>query len=147
MVNVQVQYYDSLNTLVLFILLGIGADGLFVYFDAFRQSDMVPEHCVSLRTRMLYTVERAAQATLVTSFTTAASFLATYVSRMIPVAAFGLFAFTCMAMLYAASTLLFPPALVIWHTHFSLLPFGVCSKRCPCVDRVHVCACPHLPCQ
>eukprot|EP00892_Ulva_mutabilis_P009237 jgi/Ulvmu1/6686/UM030_0017.1 len=134
----RVQYYDSLNTLVLFILLGIGADGLFVYFDAFRQSDMTAEACATLRTRMLYTVERAAAATLVTSFTTAASFLATYVSRMIPVAAFGLFAFTCMVMLYTATTLLIPPALVVWHNHFSLLPFATCSKRCPCVDRTKV---------
>lgn len=136
--HLQVQYYDSLNTLVLFILLGIGADGLFVYFDAFRQSEMHPEHCATLRARITYTVERAAQATLVTSFTTASSFLATYVSRIIPVAAFGVFAFTCMVMLYLATTLLIPPALVIWHTNFALLPFGVCSKRCPCIDREDV---------
>lgn len=136
--GLQVQYYDSLNTLVLFILLGIGADGLFVYFDAFRQSEMHPEHCATLGSRITYTVERAAQATLVTSFTTAASFLSTYVSRMIPVAAFGVFAFTCMVMLYVATTLLIPPALVIWYRHFSLLPFGVCSKWCPCVDKENV---------
>lgn len=136
--RLQVQYYDSLNTLVLFILLGIGADGLFVYFDAFRQSEMHPEHCGTLRSRITYTVERAAQATLVTSFTTATSFLATYVSRIIPVAAFGVFAFTCMVMLYVATTLLIPPALIVWNNHFSMLPFGVCSKHCPCIDREDV---------
>lgn len=108
-IAVQVAYYDSLNTLVLFIMLGIGADTIFVYFDAFRQSDLLPEHCESRDTRLLYTVRRAASATLVTSLTTALAFLATSLSRLSPIAAFGIFAFTCMVVLYITSTLLIPP--------------------------------------
>ena len=105
----QVAYYDSLNTLVLFIMLGIGADTIFVYFDAFRQSELLPESCESRETRLLYTVRRAASATLVTSMTTALAFLATSLSRLVPIAAFGIFAFTCMVVLYITSTLLIPP--------------------------------------
>ena len=74
--RVQVEYYDSLNTLVLFIMLGIGADNVFVFFDALRQAEMLREHCADLRTRMLYTMQRSIKATMVTSSTTAACFLA-----------------------------------------------------------------------
>lgn len=77
----QVTYYESLNSLVLFIQLGIGADGMFVFFDFLRQSEMNPETCGTEATRFQYTVQRAARATLVTSFTTAVSFFATYISR------------------------------------------------------------------
>jgi predicted RND superfamily exporter protein len=103
---------------------------------------MHPQHCESLHTRILYTVHRSAKATFVTSLTTAACFLATSVSRMIPIAAFGIFACLCIVCLFVVNTLVMPPALIAWEGNFAHLPFGVCCSRCPCVDvdQVRPCA-------
>jgi hypothetical protein len=111
------------------------------YFDAMRQSELHPDQCESLQTRMQYTVHRSAKAALVTSLTTAAACLATSMSRVVPIAAFGIFACLCIVCLFAVNTLLMPPALIAWERNFASLPFGVCCSWCPCinVDQVRLC--------
>ena len=61
--------------LSLYIILAIGADDVFVFMDAWKQSYyMGPEINASLATRMAYVYRRAGLAMLITSFTTAFAF-------------------------------------------------------------------------
>ena len=61
----------QLHVLAIYLVLGIGADDLFVFYDAWLQSNHEPPHISgSDLTRMNYAYQRAAGAMLTTSFTT-----------------------------------------------------------------------------
>jgi len=69
-------FFPFLNLISLFLIMGIGADDIFVYVDAWKQSfTKLPESC-SLESRLTWTLRRAGGAMLVTTITTAVSFLA-----------------------------------------------------------------------
>ena len=82
----QVKYVGFMQFLVIFIILGVGADDVFVLVDAWKQSaDDVPRGEISeetLRRRMKYALTRTATAVFNTSFTTAMAFFATAISPM-----------------------------------------------------------------
>ena len=66
----------QLHVLVLFIDLGVGADDIFVFFDAWRQSAQMPPHIsASLTLRLQFALRRTASAVFNTSFTTAMAFI------------------------------------------------------------------------
>eukprot|EP00951_Prasinocladus_malaysianus_P047843 scaffold652177_cov33-Prasinocladus_malaysianus.AAC.1 len=50
--------------LVIFVTLGIGADDVFVFVDAFKQTEAVPAACGSLQKRLEHTLERASKVPL-----------------------------------------------------------------------------------
>lgn len=50
---------DMMLVLIIFVTLGIGADDVFVFMDAFQQSEAVPEACGSLLARIDYTMHRS----------------------------------------------------------------------------------------
>jgi predicted RND superfamily exporter protein len=81
--------------LSVFIVLGVGADDIFVLVDAWKQSLAFVPHQGSeeatRRMRLKYSMTRTAQAVFNTSFTTAAAFFATAVSPIMPIATFGIF--------------------------------------------------------
>ena len=82
----------TLNQLVIFIVLGIAADDIFVFCDAWRQSALIPSIANDLYRRMAYTFRRSFQAIMVTSSTTAIAFLSNALSEIRPIRAFGIFA-------------------------------------------------------
>jgi len=163
-VVLQISFFQTLHSLAIFIILGIGADNIFVFIDAVRNT---PPPCprkkhppntkcslqfeqaptadpvdyfqeaggkgdpqaalagddaaaaklakgakyASLTDRLAYTFRRAVRATAVTSGTTAAAFLATGVSEIMPIATFGYFAASLVVMAWILN-LAFLPALV-----------------------------------
>lgn len=54
----QIEYFDFIHILAVFLILGIGADDVFVVFDAWNQSKL--HHKTEYR-RFKYTVDRATQ--------------------------------------------------------------------------------------
>jgi hypothetical protein len=89
-----------LNFLSIFIILGIGADDIFIFVDAWKQSGLLfppPAECGNdpqaasearrehLAERLLWTYQRASWAMLVTSLTTGAAFLMNIISSVIPI--------------------------------------------------------------
>ena len=120
----QVTYYSPLNSLILFIVLGIAADDFFVFNDAWRQSATFKElRCIddddderkmkTLKKRMSYTFKRASKAMFVTSSTTCVAFLANYFSPIMPIKAFGIFAAIIIPVNYLMVCWIFP-ALIIF---------------------------------
>ena len=80
----QVKYFGLMQWLTIFIVLGVGADDIFVLVDAWKQSTIfVPDQGTyfdNLKMRLKYSMCRCAKAVFNTSFTTAAAFFATAVS-------------------------------------------------------------------
>lgn len=72
-----------------------------------------------LKKRMAYTMRRASKAILVTSSTTAFAFLATGFSTIMPISAFGYFAFVLVPMNYILVITIFPVQVVIYEKTFN----------------------------
>eukprot|EP01052_Picozoa_sp_SAG31_P033394 SAG31_NODE_3766_length_3902_cov_3.028399_1_plen_754_part_00 len=86
-----------------------------MFYDAWVQSaSMQTAISGSELARMGYTYKRAGRAMLTTSFTTAAAFLATGASDIMPIAAFGIFAALSVTMNYVLVMTVFPCLLIIW---------------------------------
>ena len=103
--------------LTVFIVLGVGADDVFVLVDAWKQSQaFVPDQGSDLDTlamRLKYSMVRTAQAVFNTSFTTAAAFFATAVSPIMPIATFGVFSAVVILMNFIFVLTLTPAAVII----------------------------------
>ena len=105
-VFLQITYFSPMQILAIFVILGIGADDVFVYSDAWHQSrtECPPRDGESegdvLRRRVAFAYARALQAIFNTSFTTAFAFLATSISPIMPLHTFGVFAAIAILMNY-----------------------------------------------
>ena len=79
--------------LVLYIVLAIGADDVFIWVDAYKQSAYEPDIIsTDLEARMSWAWKRASYAMLATSVTTCGAFLATAFSPLLELQSFGIFA-------------------------------------------------------
>ena len=102
----RVGIVGAMQILVVFIILGIGADDVFVYSDAWLQSaeDVEREFGEArdsyMQRRVAYAYARALEAIFNTSFTTAVAFFATATSKIMPISTFGIFAAICVLMNY-----------------------------------------------
>lgn len=104
------------NFTSVFVLVGIGADDFAIFVDIWGQSRELPGF--TLGDRLRWTWRRAAGATLVTSVTTAASFLANLASPINPIQEFGQFMGVLVIVNYVFIIMLLPPALVIHDRYF-----------------------------
>lgn len=111
-----ITFITQMHILSIYLVLGIGADDLFVFYDAWIQSEFQPGHNADLVARMDYTYKRAAGAMLTTSFTTCVAFIATAVSPLMPLSAFGIFAACAVFLNYVLVMMMFPVLVVIWET-------------------------------
>lgn len=88
----QIAMNTSLNQLTIFIVLGIAADDIFVFCDAWKQSGFIKSIKDDEHRRMAYSFKRSFRAIAVTSSTTAVAFLANATSAIRPIRAFGIYA-------------------------------------------------------
>ena len=107
----QVNYFGSLQFIVIFVILGIAADDCFVMCDAWAQSENIVQNSHNITERMSYTYRRATYAMLVTTSTTAIAFLATSLSPIIPIASFGIWASIVVTVNYMCMLTYFPACL------------------------------------
>ena len=88
----RIKYFAALNSLALFIVAAIGADDIFIFMDAYKQSRSHPEVLVDLETRMSWVYRRTGTAMAITSATTCAAFLCTLITPLTSLQSFGIFA-------------------------------------------------------
>ena len=112
----RVTNVSSLHLMVVFVVLGISADNIFVLWDAWRQSDTYPQYTGNYHKRMAYTFRRAYKSLLATSSTTAFAFMSNGFSSLMPVSAFGWFAFVIIPVNYVLIVLYYPAYLIIYET-------------------------------
>lgn len=123
----RVTYFSSLHTLTVFIVLGVAADNIFVFFDAWRQSATVAPAILNTRSkRMAYAWRRAVRAIAVTSSTTSVAFMANIFSPLMPIKAFGIFAGCIIPMNYLLMIFIFPPAVIFYEDRIEKIS---CCKR------------------
>ena len=153
--------------MALYIVLAIGADDVFVFMDAYKQSFYVrellhPRHPAlpktppaayrpqagekvnkDLETRMSWVYRRAGLAMLITSLTTCAAFVATAASSPIPTLQnFGIFAAAVIMIDYILVMTFLCSAVVIYHNMFEMKA-GLCwCARSPAPAPHSVCAGP-----
>lgn len=121
----NIPFYSELHSLVLFIVLGVGADDIFVLNDSWKLSHHIYHADVTngrnRKTihRRLYKCYRHTMSTVFnTSFTTSMAFLATGLSPLMPIATFGWFAATCIVCNYIFVITFMPPIVVISELYF-----------------------------
>jgi hypothetical protein len=131
----QIPFFNQLHILAIYLVLGIGADDIFVFVDAWRQSRSLYSHSAD---RMDYTWRRASKAMLITSSTTIAAFLATAVSPIMPISSFAIYASVAIFLNYILCITFFPCVLMLYHRRlYGCCPmFGCCGAR-----KVAACCC------
>ena len=138
----QVAFFQQIHILVIFVVLGVGADDIFVLVDAYKQTrgryavgDTVRGHGVVknrgevLDLRMADAYERAFKAIFNTSFTTAMAFVSNVISPVMPISSFGIFAALCIVLNYVIVITWTPTAIVLYHKVsfcFCFLPLTHC---------------------
>ena len=125
-----IKYFSTLNVLCVFIVAAIGADDIFVFMDAYRQSANKGKDVLeSLETRMSWVYRRSGTAMAITSATTCFAFLCTVVSPIAGTRSFGIFAALVILFDYILVMTLFCTAVTIYHDRFEDEP-GCCSFFC-----------------
>ncbi|EOD08765.1 hypothetical protein EMIHUDRAFT_105827 [Emiliania huxleyi CCMP1516] len=121
----QIKWIPFQHILSLYIVLAIGADDVFVFVDAWKQSFYAgPDVNRDLATRMSWVYRRAGLAMLITSLTTCASFIATAIaSGQIPdLQNFGIFTALVIFIDYTLVMTWFTAIVVVWHNNFEMKP-------------------------
>jgi len=95
-----INYFCSLHIFVVIIIMGIGADDIFVFHDQWQHTKHIRALKKRMPLRLAYTFRKASGAMFVTSVTTAASFLATCFSPIMPICSFGIFSGIVIAVNY-----------------------------------------------
>eukprot|EP01082_Thalassiosira_pseudonana_P011165 g10693.t1 g10693 contig4:2350344-2354045(-) len=88
----QIKYFATLNSLAIFIVAAIGADDIFIFMDAYKQSQYHAELLGDFETRMSWVYRRTGTAMAITSATTCAAFLCTLITPLTSIQSFGIFA-------------------------------------------------------
>mmetsp|Transcript_16142 Transcript_16142/g.18104 ORF Transcript_16142/g.18104 Transcript_16142/m.18104 type:complete len:977 (+) Transcript_16142:234-3164(+) len=96
----QVHFFNMMELLSIFVILGIAADDIFVYLDAWDQSKQYDVLRNAPIRRTSWVFMRAAKAMFITTFTTFCAFMATAISKIMPIAAFGIFSATLILVNY-----------------------------------------------
>ena len=105
-----------MHLMVVFVVVGISADDIFIFIDAWRQSAVIAPNVITptdLYRRMSYSFKRAFRAMMFTSITTALAFFSIFFSPIMTLKSFGLFAATIVMVNFYQATFVFPLALII----------------------------------
>ncbi|XP_067682304.1 protein dispatched homolog 1-like [Haliotis asinina] len=123
------QYFGIFHVLSIFIILGIGADDVFVYFDTWRAT--AHENHATLEERVSSCYKRAAKAMFATSLTTMIAFFVNAVSPLLAVSSFGLFSGILVLVNYISVITFFPTVVVMHHKHWEnwTWPCFRCCKK------------------
>ena len=110
----RVGYFGYLQVIAIFLVCGIAADDIFVFIDAWKQSETLGAeiHQGDKKKRMAYAFRRGVRAMTVTSATTAAAFYANLVSPVMPIQAFGIFAGTLIPVNFFLVIMMMPSAVI-----------------------------------
>eukprot|EP00357_Protocruzia_adherens_P000973 CAMPEP_0115006634 /NCGR_PEP_ID=MMETSP0216-20121206/20623_1 /TAXON_ID=223996 /ORGANISM="Protocruzia adherens, Strain Boccale" /LENGTH=954 /DNA_ID=CAMNT_0002373267 /DNA_START=205 /DNA_END=3072 /DNA_ORIENTATION=- len=111
----QIVLFNMINMLSIFVILGIAADDIFVFMDAWKQSEQYACLADDLEKRVAYVYRRAAKAMFVTTITTFSAFLATAISDLAPISAFGIFSANLILANYFLVITLFPACVIVRH--------------------------------
>eukprot|EP00854_Cymbomonas_tetramitiformis_P013203 gene13203-15597_t len=108
----QQTYFGTLNVIAIFIIIGIGVDDIFVFFD-----DWTGNKAPTTLDRLEITWRRSSKAMLSTSVTTIISFFSNSTSVFPAVSTFGLFAAMMVFSNFCAVISFFPACMMVHHKY------------------------------
>ena len=112
------------------VVAAIGADDIFIFMDAYKQSQYHLDVLTDLETRMSWVYRRTGTAMAITSATTCAAFLCTLITPLTSIRSFGIFAAVTIFIDYVLVMTLFCTGVVLFHNRYEKsAAFGCC---CPC---------------
>ena len=110
------RYFSYFHLMGMFIILGIGADDIFVFFNTWKATGF--QKYPSLEHRLSDCYRRASVSMFVTSFTTMVAFFVTSLSPLLAARSFGLFTGFLVIINYISVVVFFPTVIVIYHHAF-----------------------------
>mmetsp|Transcript_63460 Transcript_63460/g.112838 ORF Transcript_63460/g.112838 Transcript_63460/m.112838 type:complete len:997 (+) Transcript_63460:62-3052(+) len=128
----MVDHFEFLHILILYVVLGIGADDVFVIVDSWRHVSgevkvispgRLPQ--AEMEKALIPVFKRSATAVFNTSLTTTVAFLSTGISKIMPMRTMGWFAACCIVENFLLMCLFLPSVVIIWHMRLQ-------GKRCCC---------------
>lgn len=125
------RYIGIFHVLSIFIILGIGADDVFVFYDTWRSSQ--EKSFPNLLTRFSAVYLHAAGAMFITSFTTMVAFLSNVTSPLLGVSSFGTFSALLVFVNYCSVILFLPTVLITYEFYWK-------DWEWPCFKVFNVCA-------
>ncbi|XP_033735368.1 uncharacterized protein LOC117323939 [Pecten maximus] len=124
------QYFGFFHILAIFIALGIGADDLFVFYDAWRLTSF--HSYPTLAHRLSDAFNKSAQSMAITSLTTIVAFLCSALSPLLATKSFGVFAAIIILFNYMSVIIFFPCVVTVYHLKFEKFKwpcFRCCRKN------------------
>ena len=125
--GLKIDYFCPLHLFVVIIIMGIGADDVFVFHDMWSHTRHIKIMRKRIPLRLAYTFRKASSAMLVTSITTAVSFLSTCISPIMPICSFGIFASIVITVNYFLILTVIPNIYIFYEKHIKKR-FNCCSK-------------------
>lgn len=122
------KYFGIFHVLSVFIILGIGADDIFVFYDTWRATGY--KEYPSLAHRLTDCYRKAAAAMLITSLTTMMAFIVNAASPLLAVQSFGLFSGVLVCINYLSVITLFPCVVILHHKNWASKSGITCSSYC-----------------
>ncbi|WAR20450.1 DISP1-like protein [Mya arenaria] len=120
------RYIGYFHVITLFIILGIGADDIFVFLDVWKNTGYQEHSSLSMRLTTAY--KQSIKSMFFTSLTTAVAFLTSSFSPLLATQSFGLFAGVLVIVNYVSVVVYFPTVLIMHHYYFK-------DKSWPCFSK------------
>ncbi|XP_045172972.2 protein dispatched homolog 1-like [Mercenaria mercenaria] len=127
---IRFEYIGYFHILSLFIILGIGADNVFVFYDIWRNTAC--DEYLSVAHRLSDCYKRSVFSMLITSLTTAVAFLSSAITPLLGTRSFGVFSALVVVVNYLSVILYFPTVVIMYHTYFENATWPCCY---PCLKR------------
>ena len=121
-------YFGLFHIIAMFIILGIGADDLFIFLDVWKNTAF--NSYPSLAHRLSDAYKRSSISMLITSVTTVIAFFASAFSPLLPAQSFGIFAGLLVIVNYISVIVFFPTVVIMHHVYFAQFKWP-CFACCP----------------
>lgn len=132
----QQRYFGVFNVMSIFIILGVGADDIFVMLDTWDRSGSEVGDSKGLMARLSWTWRHASKAMLITSVTTMISFLANATSSFPAIRCFGIFAAMLILVNYCAVIVYYPTVMSMYQACWKETKF-CCGGPAACTEKVN----------
>ncbi|XP_059145581.1 protein dispatched homolog 3-like, partial [Physella acuta] len=107
------KYFGIFHVLSIFIILGIGADNIFVFNDTWRATGHEEHGDIEQRLSACY--RRASKSMLITSLTTFVAFISNAFSPLLAVNSFGIFSAVLVVFNFFSAIIFFPTCVILHH--------------------------------
>jgi len=136
MAVMNLPFFPFLNLVGIFVVVGIGADDVFVFMDCWKQSILVFGEGGTLADRMGYVLYRAGGSMLITSLTTASAFCANALSLITSLKCFGVYCALVVVVDYFLMLSYVPALVIIYEKYVRKSP--LCCRCCTCCTFCHI---------